>query len=497
MNAKSFFMNNCRRFIRGMTPALAVMTAFCFAGCGEKDDEQATVPSFDPSKPVVISDFTPKEGSVGQRLLIYGQNFGNDAEIVRVFIGGKEAKVIGVKGDAIYCLVPEKAFAGNIEVRVGNGETPAVVAAADAFAYQRKMVTSTLFGYKNERDDQPGGTMGDFSIATPFKTNDCFMTFDPLNPKHLYVAWDGAALSLIDLQEQTFSRILAKGGGNNFDRIRSIDFTLNRQHMIIGNDQSGTEDPSTVIMSRQNGFMDPQVLTRYKQCNGGAIHPVNGELYFNSYEKGQFFRLDIANATYFGGTLGVKDYEELFKIQDINWEFNIRIHPTGNYAYIVVVNQHYILRTDYNWNTKKFTPAYLVCGESKTSGYIDAVGSAARLNRPYQGVFVKNPDYAGSSEEYDFYFTDCNNHCIRILTPDGLVSTYAGRGSSSLNADPYGYVEGDLRLEARFYNPTGLAYDASTNTFYVGDKNNRRIRKIAYEEMDESTEEVTENETED
>ncbi|MDR0698829.1 MAG: IPT/TIG domain-containing protein [Tannerella sp.] len=495
MEVKRFLIKESRRFIRGMTLALAVLvTALCFVGCGEKDDDnQATIPPFDSSQPVEISDFTPKEGSVGQRLIIYGKNFGNDTEIIHVFIGGKEAKVIGVTGDAIYCIVPEKAFAGNIEIRIGDGENPVVAAAASSFAYQRKMVTSTLFGYRNERDDQPNGNYADFSQATLFK-NDSWMKFDPQNPNHLYIAFDGAELSLIDLQEERFSRVLAKG--SNFDRVRSVDFTLDGQYMIIANDQEGTEDPSTVIVPRQNNFMSgQQVLTRYRQCNGGSIHPINGELYFNSYEKGQFYRFDLANAQYFGGTLGVKDYEELFKIQDVNWEFNIRIHPSGNYAYIVVVNQHYILRSDYNWNTKKFTPAYLVCGESRASGYLDAVGSAARLNRPYQGVFVKNPEYAGRQDEYDFYFTDCNNHCIRILTPDGLVSTFAGRGSTSLNTDVWGYVEGDLRLETRFRDPTGLAYDESTNTFYVGDKNNRRIRKIAMEDTGEETEEETEEGT--
>jgi hypothetical protein len=69
------------------------------------------IPPFDPSQPVVISDFTPKEGGVGQRLILYGQNFGNDTALVRVFIGGKKAKVIGVKGEYIYCVVPQKAFA--------------------------------------------------------------------------------------------------------------------------------------------------------------------------------------------------------------------------------------------------------------------------------------------------------------------------------------------------------------------------------------------------
>jgi hypothetical protein len=56
----------------------------------------------------------------------------------------------------------------------------------------------------------------------------------------------------------------------------------------------------------------------------------------------------------------------------------------------------------------------------------------------------------------------------------------------------YGYVDGDLREEARFYHPTGLAYNESTNTFYVGDRANRRVRKIAMEEMDEETEEEEE-----
>jgi hypothetical protein len=486
MNTKrKFLKKNWRSFIRGMTLTLAVTTALCFVGCNGNDENQVAVPPFDPSQPVVISDFTPREGSVGQRLIIYGKNFGNDTEIVHVFVGGKEAKVIGVSGDAIYCIVPEKAFAGNIEVRIGSVENPVVATGLEPFAYQRKMVVSTLFGYRNERDDQPNGNYADFSQATLFK-NDVWLKFDPLNPNHLYAAFDRAELTLIDLQEQRFGRILAVG--SNFVRVRSVDFTLDGRHMIISNDQGGTEYPSTVIMSRQNNFTDHQVLTRSTQCNGASVHPVNGELYFNSYASGQFLRFDLANAQYFGGTLGVKDYAELFKIQDVSWEFNIRIHPTGNYAYIVVVNQHYILRTDYNWNTKRFTPAYLVCGQSRTGGYVDAVGSSARLNRPYQGVFVKNPKYAGTNEEYDFYFTDCNNHCIRILTPDGLVSTFAGRGSSSLNANPYGYVEGDLRLDARFYNPTGLAYDEANNTFYVGDRENRRIRKIAMEEMDEEPE---------
>ena len=67
------------------------------------------------------------------------------------------------------------------------------------------------------------------------------------------------------------------------------------------------------------------------------------------------------------------------------------------------------------------------------------------------------------------------------ITPQGKVSTFAGRGSASLNGNPWGYVDGDLRQEARFDRPKGIAYDEATDTYYIGDGSNRRIRKIAYE----------------
>ncbi|MCS2237541.1 IPT/TIG domain-containing protein [Bacteroides faecis] len=74
---------------------LLALFTICIYSC--KDDENVETETFDPSKPVVISDFTPKEGGAYQKLLIYGENFGTDASNVKVKIGGKEAIVINVK----------------------------------------------------------------------------------------------------------------------------------------------------------------------------------------------------------------------------------------------------------------------------------------------------------------------------------------------------------------------------------------------------------------
>lgn len=461
---------------------LFAFIVLCLVSCKDDDDKTTESKPFDPAKPVTVTDFLPKEGGMGQRLVIYGSNFGNDIDIIRVFVGGREAKVIGVEGESLYCLVPQKAFSGDIEVRINSGGTTTVGKAEELFDYKRKLLVSTIIGYKNDRDDQ-GWKDGKFKDADETKmasgfSNDGFFKFDPANPKHLWATFDHHnGLYLINFEDSTVTK-----RRSDMDRPRSIDFTLDHQYMILSEDRGGTDDPSNYILPRSRNFSERTVITRYKQCNGSAVHPVNGELYFNSYEKGQFYRFDLNK--YFSEGLGVKDFETLFLVHDQSWEYRITIHPTGNYAYIVVVNQHYILRVDYNWSKQRFNQPYLVCGELKTHSWADGVGSSARLHTPYQGVFVKNEEYTGKPDEYDFYFTDRDNHCIRKLTPEGIVTTFAGRGSSSLDANPYGYVDGDLREEARFNAPTGIEYNESEGAFYVSDKENRRIRKIALEDIE-------------
>jgi len=160
--------------------------------------------------------------------------------------------------------------------------------------------------------------------------------------------------------------------------------------------------------------------------------------------------------------------------------FWFQIHPTGNYAYIVNSDRHYILRSDYDWDTQTFGIPYVVCGEANAEQYADGVGSKVRLANPRQGAFVKNEEYVERNEDdiYDFYFCDMNNHAIRKLTPIGRVETFAGRG----NNGTWGYSDGNLRTEARFNKPTAIVYIEAEKCFYIADRDNNLIRKIAYEE---------------
>ena len=500
---------------------LLTVLAFCLGGCKDDDALDATSVPFDPTQPVLITDFTPKEGGAYQKLLIYGENFGTDKSQVKVNIGGKDAVVINVKSTYIYCFVPSGAFSGVIEVTVGEGDNAVTATANTAFTYEKEMVVGTLCGFRNELDDQgwrDGPFKGEDDVRCCGFAEDGRLYFDPLNKNHLYICYDGhKSIQLIDLENEELSTPLNINTVAN-NRIRSIAFNkasqyaTEAQYMIVAIDYDGVgdESPSLYIIERnEDGTFDDnsdiQLLASYKQCNGATVHPINGELYFNSYENGQVYRLNLDN--YFetvqnGGTWDpiVKDnpliFEQLFTIADPSWEFQIFIHPTGNYAYFGVINNHYFMRSDYDEETQKLITPYTVAGGYKESGYLDDVGTAARMNEPSQGVFVYNEEYAGSEDEYDFYFVDKYNYCVRKMTPDCIVSTYAGRGTSSALSDnnQWGTDDGDLRETARFRDVTGLAYDEESNTFYIHDFVGRTIRTISMEEEEEETSDDVEEE---
>jgi sugar lactone lactonase YvrE len=102
-----------------------------------------------------------------------------------------------------------------------------------------------------------------------------------------------------------------------------------------------------------------------------------------------------------------------------------------------------------------------VAGLAGSPGSADGIGSAARFNGP-RGIAV---DDTGN-----LYVSDSNNHTIRKIAPGGIVTTLAGTAGLSGFMNATGSA-------AQFFNPRGIAVDAD-GTLYVADTNNHQIRRV-------------------
>jgi type 1 glutamine amidotransferase/sugar lactone lactonase YvrE len=116
-----------------------------------------------------------------------------------------------------------------------------------------------------------------------------------------------------------------------------------------------------------------------------------------------------------------------------------------------------------NHTIRKITAAGVVstlAGLAGSRGAEDGMGSAARFSSPW-GIAA---DGSGN-----VYVADLGNETIRRITPNGTVTTFAGLAGSRGNADGAGSA-------ARFSGPSGIAVDGSGNLFVADDT--PAIRKI-------------------
>ena len=108
-------------------------------------------------------------------------------------------------------------------------------------------------------------------------------------------------------------------------------------------------------------------------------------------------------------------------------------------------------------------------------------GPDANVDEPGAADLINNPQGVAVDSSGVVYVADTGNQLIRKISPEGVVTTWAG----SVTYDSYGYpgvggFSDGTGTAARFNSPQGVAVD-SVGTVYVADSGNRRIRKISPE----------------
>jgi sugar lactone lactonase YvrE len=136
--------------------------------------------------------------------------------------------------------------------------------------------------------------------------------------------------------------------------------------------------------------------------------------------------------------------------------------PTG----LAIADGNLYVADSLNCTIRKITPAGVVttvAGAPGRSGSADGTGANARFYQP-------NGIAANPLEPFGLYVTDTSNHTIRWISPQGVVSTFAGSPGRYGSADGTG-------TEARFSDPFGITYVAP-DKLYVADRWNHTLRSM-------------------
>jgi hypothetical protein len=145
----------------------------------------------------------------------------------------------------------------------------------------------------------------------------------------------------------------------------------------------------------------------------------------------------------------------------LNFPYGVAISPAG----LVYFSEH---GNDIVRRIEPDGTLVAVAGMAGKPGRSGDGGPAAlaRLNDPLHLAF----DAAGN-----LFIADWSNGLIRKVTPDGIITTYAGGGHP---VDRVG--DGGPATAARLNAARGLAVDAAGN-LYIGDTENFRVRKVTPE----------------
>lgn len=456
--------------LRGVV-ACALFLVCIFSSCRKEGSERSKI---DQNKPIIFSDYSPKQGAVRTQFYITGSNFGNDPSKIEVFIGETALKVIGSTGDKVYCMVPQNTKSGKVKVIVkGEGDANLIeYTFPDEFNYKATVKVGTLAGKVNHlgQSSRIDGTFEEAEFGYP-----SWIQYEP-HTNVLFVVEPNNSIRKVDFETRTVSTLVTNSQAN-FSRLQTASLSSGTDTLFLVDDNTQIRrgiDVTIAYTLRSENFRRVHPYINDRGSFSCMLHPVDKVMFFNTWWGGAVMK------AYHDPVISELNSKEMFRLGgNNNMLSTMFFHPSGNYAYFL--SGSCVYKSTYNWSTKELSAPIVFAGSQSEQGDIDAIGTLARFQGLFQGVFVKNESNIGKEDEYDFYLADISNHSIRRISPTGEVQTFAGKGSPSSDGTKHGYIDGEPRLEARFDQPSGIAYDEKRKIFFISERENKRIRTIHVE----------------
>lgn len=391
--------------------------------------ETATGPEFTVESEggggLTISSIEPNSGAVNDSITISGTGFSTTLEDNKVtFTDGVAATVAKASDTAIVVLVPEEAVTGPITVAVGEN-------------------TAT--------------SPGDFTV-NPAAT----LVLDPVS---------GAVGTEITITGVTFSTTPEENTVTFFDGKVATVTAATDTSLVVTVPAESVSGPVTVVVGEETYVSEIFTVTTANGLGITSIDPEEGETGDTIAISGVGFSATLADNTvsFAGETDPVA--AEIITASDTLLEVKIPDGAiTGPVSVTVggetVTSGEFIVSA--NGGGGEGTYMVTTFAGTNGNGFNDGVPAGeASFNQPF--------DLAVDSEG-NVYVGDTRNHRVRKIAADGsLVTTFAGGGCDDPSQGCYKDGSGTA---AGFYQPSGLAFDSEGN-LYVTDNQNHRLRMIA------------------
>lgn len=433
-------------FYDKLTILLLLFLFIGYTSCS--DDEKTAIVKAE------VTGFSPISGGAKTIITLKGTSFGTNPDNIKVTINGKETLIKTVADTEIITEVPKGASTGIIRVTVGKRPNAQVLICDTEFTYISNFVVSTYLG-----GDASGKLDGNFDVATLSKPRYLAWGSDD----GLYIVEDGASgnsgtdyPSIRLAKGNEVSTILNVNSSPLVQRIRAIDFSSDMNMMYVANDNNsaGTMGFGTMVKSG-NSYSNLADITNQKGVTCTKVHPKTGTVFVAYHTDAWIYQYD-------GSTLipKVQLPSESGGIVDKANINSILFDKGGTTVYFVSRAKHVVYKGNYDITTGEFKNLEILAGSYGVSGYENGFGNKAKFNSPCQ---------ADIDEDGNVFVADRGNNCIRMITPEGEVSTFAGTNSAGMT--------NGIASQAEFNNPEGCQLGPD-GALYIADYSNHLIRKI-------------------
>lgn len=434
------------------------VSSFCVLSC--KSEKEGPSKKHDASKPIVLTSFYPNEGGARDKVLLDGENFGDDPGKIKVYFNNAKATVISSSGNRIYAIVPR--LPGNnphVSVVVGTDS----VTYKDTYTYHIQAQVSTVTG-NGQKNFKPGA-LSEAEVYGKYLELDAegniFMSWrDGGSPATFGVARINEQQNIVTplIESEATGRILF-ANGLTVDRATGM---LTAAHEST-KEVIFTFDPREAWYPRQRNVKFSKadlnsIVAADLYKNFVTFCPYDGHLY-TRYRDGKIAKIDPE-------TLEAKIVHQ----GPYGSQYGQAINPAKPWLLYMTLHS--------NATPTEFRQGISVLDlrdPNGTGGFkrLNAPGGSGFRDGPLADALFNFPKDIKFDNNGNMFVADYGNHCIRMVSADNIVTTVAGQPGTA------GYKDGGP-VESLFNQPWGVAVNEQGD-IYIADWSNARIRKLVIE----------------